>query len=442
MILLRPSMSMWEQAERELADESEGQGVQAESVLGFRLPIGFSRAQFRDFCVLMLVLTLLVSGYFMTAPLLVFAQAQFFNNNQPCIGRMQTVDCTAAMADVSSIQATTQLVQSIAAFVLSPVLGRVSDSIGRRWILIGSCAPMWLTNIALWAWAATRGKVSLYPYYVGQCFPFFLSFLAPVYIADIVPASHRAVFFAFQIGIFGVTQIWASHVAGFFTPPNDAPQNTTIGQVADEFHSDMFNVVSLSVIMSSVAMALVVLVLPETLPVDQRKPFDLRNRSELAQAFNTLSQLKVLKRNNVFLRLAATLFFSSMCQSGNYGFLQLYLTRELNFMPDNTVILSEATGTYSLLSSFVIAPLVISAFGEKLTIVFVRDGVDSPFLFTARASFYSVEYIAHVDLWCVISCHFGRASLRLSCTHCCLQRGSYAPRSSSTLSPVYSAFQQ
>ena len=64
-------------------------------------------------------------------------------------------------------------------------------------------------------------------------------------------------------------------------------------------------------------------------------------------------------------RLAATLFFCSMCQSGNYMFLPLYLTRELNFMPDNSVILSEAQGTYGLLSSFVLAPLIISKFGEK-----------------------------------------------------------------------------
>ena len=283
-------MSVWEQAEDDLG--TDGERASVETVLGFDLPEGLSRAHFRDFCVLLLILTLLVSGYFMTTPLLVFAQAQFFNSNEPCIGRMQSVDCTAAMADVSSIQAKTQLIQSVLSFVMSPVLGRLSDSIGRRAILVISCIPMWFTGIALWGWAATRGKVSLYPWYFGQCFPFFISFLAPVYIADICPKSHRAIFFAFQIGIFGITQIWASHVAGFFTPPSPVPPNMTTVEIADEFHNDMLGVTTIAMICQSAGMALVVFILPETLPADQRKPVDLQDRAELLKAFNTLAQVR------------------------------------------------------------------------------------------------------------------------------------------------------
>ena len=43
----------------------------------------------------------------MTMPLLIFAQVQFFNNNVPCIGRMDADDCGAAMSDVASMRNST-----------------------------------------------------------------------------------------------------------------------------------------------------------------------------------------------------------------------------------------------------------------------------------------------------------------------------------------------
>ena len=62
-------MSVWEQAEDDLG--TDGERASVETVLGFDLPEGLTRAHFRDFCVLLLILALLVSGYFMTTPLLV-----------------------------------------------------------------------------------------------------------------------------------------------------------------------------------------------------------------------------------------------------------------------------------------------------------------------------------------------------------------------------------
>ena len=44
-------------------------------------------------------------------------------------------------------QAKTQLLQSILSFVMSPVVGRLSDSLGRRRLMIAAITPMWLTGM-------------------------------------------------------------------------------------------------------------------------------------------------------------------------------------------------------------------------------------------------------------------------------------------------------
>ena len=69
-----------------------------------------------------------------TMPLLLFAQARFFNGNQPCQTDEQTNSdrCKAAMASVASIQGKTQFIQSLLSFLASPIIGRLSDSIGRK----------------------------------------------------------------------------------------------------------------------------------------------------------------------------------------------------------------------------------------------------------------------------------------------------------------------
>ena len=203
----------------------------------------------------------------------------------------------------------------------------------------------------------TKGGVSLYFYYIGQCSPFFMMFLASAYVADIIPKKHRAAFFAFNSGVFSFTSIWASHVAGFFVPGD--PANMTIAEVAEEFHGDILDVTTISVMCQTSGLLLMIFCLPETLPPERRKRVDLKDRAQLLEAFNTLAQLKILKRSKIFQRLAATLFFASMCSMGLFTFQALYLTRELGFMPDNTVILSEVSGCYGLATNFLLTPMII-----------------------------------------------------------------------------------
>lgn len=68
----------------------------------------------------------------------------------------------------ATVASYTAILGSVLNFTLSPVIGRLSDSIGRRKCIAAAMCPMVLRQIFLFLWAVTDGGFSLYPYFVMQ----------------------------------------------------------------------------------------------------------------------------------------------------------------------------------------------------------------------------------------------------------------------------------
>jgi len=190
-------MSLWEEMEVDLGlaagpSRSLGQRLEART--------GVPTDALKKFGILALLQALLAIAFMMSMPLAVFAQAQYFNSNRGCIGRMGTDDCSAAMSRVASVQTLTQLVQATASFLLAPVAGRMSDAFGRRGVtILALIPPAIFMPGSLFVWAITGGRTGMLQYYISFSFPFMILFtVLNAVVADVIPSAQRAAFFSFR----------------------------------------------------------------------------------------------------------------------------------------------------------------------------------------------------------------------------------------------------
>jgi DHA1 family tetracycline resistance protein-like MFS transporter len=298
---------------------------------------------------LVVLYTLNMMGFLITMPLMIFAQTKFFNNNEPCVTDEETASagCVAAMSSNAAMASWTGLLASVLSFALSPVIGRISDSIGRRRCIVASMVPMVVRQVVLFLWAATDGQVSLYPYLVFAGVPDFVWILGNAYVADIIPPASRAAFFAFNAALVSGNQIWGA-------------------ALADRFDS-MVVTSAIALVSRGLCLLMAIFILPETLPTAARKP--LRNVSELREAMNTFSQIKILNRSSTFRRLSATLFASALVSNGMWQVGSMFLRQELDFSKHEFAVLGEISGAGGLLANAVIAPIMIARCGEKRTLI-------------------------------------------------------------------------
>jgi hypothetical protein len=70
-------------------------------------------------------------GWQIPGPLMIFLQSAYFNGGEPCITRAQTdtAGCKEALATLSFVSGWFQAGSGILAFVLSPVIGKLSDTV-------------------------------------------------------------------------------------------------------------------------------------------------------------------------------------------------------------------------------------------------------------------------------------------------------------------------
>eukprot|EP01052_Picozoa_sp_SAG31_P024428 SAG31_NODE_2078_length_6499_cov_2.182344_2_plen_583_part_00 len=315
-------------------------------------PTDVPRSAYIKFGLLQMYLLLNILGGYMIQPLLIFAQTKFFNHNHDCVTdeQTQTDGCKLAAGKVSQVLAVTGFMNSILSLVCAPIYGRLSDSIGRRKICMASISPSIIQNLALAAWAITDGRISLWWYYAVGLIPGFSFTMAAAYTADIIPGHHRATFFSWQSAIASLSKMVSAAFAGMFA----TIQVTAV----------------LAFFIQGLALLWVIVVVPETLPPSERKPFNVKNPREVLDVLNFFKQIKIVGKNSVFRRLALTLLVSSMCSQGLYVLQTVYLRQELEFTKDNNVRYSEIAGAGGFVVQIIVTPLVIQKFGEKNALIF------------------------------------------------------------------------
>lgn len=84
-----------------------------------------------------------------------------------------------------------------------------------------------------------------------------------------------------------------------------------------------------------------------------------------------------------------------MCSRGIWSFQSLYLTRELNFTPENTVRLNEIGGAGGLFVQVCLTPWIIYRVGEKWTVV-IGLSVFVFYCFAYATNFVDTAEVAYV----------------------------------------------
>ncbi len=249
------------------------------------VPAEIPRPTLRAYGKISVYLSCIVVGFILPAPLAIFAQAKFFNSGHDCISQEQTdsVGCKQAMALVSQTSAVTNGVNSVLALWLSPVVGRLSDSIGRKMVLWISVVPLLVRNMCLCLWAGTDGAVTLWAYFVFSCCPSFILVAAQAFTADLIPAQYRATFFSFNSATFSIGSILGSAIAGLID------------------HIVVSSFIATCVLLFAILW--VVCMLEESLPESQRKPFDRSDSKQVREVCNFFAQMKIVNRNSIFRRL-------------------------------------------------------------------------------------------------------------------------------------------
>ena len=164
-------------------------------------------------------------------------------------------------------------------------------------------------------WAVTNGGFSFWFYYAASAVPSFSFTMGNAYVADIMPGKYRATFFSFNSAVFSLVSIPAAAIAGMFD------------------HIMWPAILAFSCQVIGLLWAL--FAITETLPDDERRPFDWKDKTELMEVANAFKQMKIVNRNPIFRRLALTLLLSSACSYGMYNLQTVYFRQELEFTKDN-----------------------------------------------------------------------------------------------------------
>ena len=228
---------------------------------------------------------------------------------------------------------------SLVQFLCAPVLGGLSDRFGRRPVLLVSLAALGLNSL-FWVWVDTLAWLFAMRVFAGL-FSANAS-TAAAYIADVTPPEQRARYFGLLGAMFGL---------GFIAGP-------VLGGVLGEFWIRLPFLVAAGLIGCNVLYGLIVL--PESLPVERRRPFDWRRA-------NPFASLKAIGLQSAPMRLA----FAWCCTWFALGAQQtsFILSNQMRFgwtTLDNGLVLA-AGGAAQVLVQGVLVRRVIARLGERRT---------------------------------------------------------------------------
>jgi DHA1 family tetracycline resistance protein-like MFS transporter len=171
-------------------------------------------------------------------------------------------------------------VYAILQFICAPVLGNLSDRFGRRPVLLGAVGALGVDYLVM-GFAPTLGWLFLGRAIAGIAGASFTP--AYAYVADLSPPEKRAQSFGMVSAAFGI---------GFVLGPALGGLLGGLGPRAPFFVAAGLSLVNL---------AYGTFVLPESLPRERRRPFDLRRA-------NPLGTLMQMRRHPVVLGILAALF--------------------------------------------------------------------------------------------------------------------------------------
>jgi|SRR5215471_3178833 len=276
------------------------------------------------------------------------------------------------MTDTAKWSARFAVVFALMQFFFSPLLGVLSDRFGRRPVILLSNLGLGLDYIVM-ALAPT-----LYWLFLGRIISGITTSSIPTamaYIADVTPKERRA-------GAFGM--IGVAFGIGFTLGPG-------IGGLLGKFdpHFAFWLAAALSLLNWLWGFFFV----PESLPQERRKQFDLRRA-------NPVGSLKLLRSHHELWRLATIQFLAYLAHN-TFSVWALYAMYRYAWNTDDTGYSLVVVGVVTAIISGGLTGRMVKRFGEKTTL-YVGQFFGAAGMFIAglaKTGLYYVVSIPIISLW-------------------------------------------
>lgn len=243
--------------------------------------------------------------------------------------------------DAAFINGLSSAVSGFLTFLMSPLLGSLSDSFGRKPFLVVAQATSLLPSIALVLF--DKGTWSLYPYFFLNGLSGAVSSVSLVlaYIADVSSPENRTGAFGLVLAVFSIGLLGTPVMGALL--PRDSVFMVAAGA-------------------GVVCVVFLVLFVPESLPKRLRKPF-------APHELNPLRDVSILMETRLFRRLSVVVMLDNMVMQGVIAILTYYLQQELDFHRTQISTLLLAFGVSGFISNGVLLKWMTSVTTEKRIIV-------------------------------------------------------------------------
>ncbi|GMV21533.1 MAG: tetracycline resistance MFS efflux pump [Acidimicrobiia bacterium] len=226
-------------------------------------------------------------------------------------------------------------------FVFAPVLGSLSDRFGRRPVILLSCLGLGLDYV-LMALAPTITWLFVGRVLSGVTSASFAT--AGAYIADVTPPERRAAGFGMIGAAFGVGFVLGPALGGVLGAVDPRLPFWVAGALA------LLNA------------GYGYFVLPESLPVEQRKPFSWRRA-------NPLGTLEMLRRHAGLLGLASVAVIYHLVHHVLPSVYVLYVGYRYGWDPRQTGLTLAAVGVMSVIVQGGLVRPLVAKLGERRTLL-------------------------------------------------------------------------
>ncbi|XP_038885706.1 hippocampus abundant transcript 1 protein-like [Benincasa hispida] len=254
-----------------------------------------------------------------------------------------------------------QIVTGLGALLLMPLLGNLSDSLGRKTLLT---IPMVLTVIPIGILAYGRSRDLFFVYFVLKCITSTIcdgsvQCLAVAYAADNVLEHQRAVAFGLLSAIGSSASFCGTLCARFLSISSTFKVAASTAAAATVY---MRIFLTNSVTDCNLSTPLLSGESVESVSLDRVSPKKEKNTTTLPSVKDLFS---LLRTSLTFLQLAVVAFFSNLADEGLRASILYYLKAKFQFNKDGFANLMLIFGVASTISQLLLIPILVPLLGEN-----------------------------------------------------------------------------
>ena len=277
-------------------------------------------------------------------------------------------------------------------FIGSPILGKLSDSIGRKpvliishlgtllsWVIFGLAyflpsttvfylaLPLWVIAFARITDGITGGNISV----------------ANAYVSDITTVKEKSTIFGYLGGIVGL---------GFVIGPG-------IGGVSSSTSIGYLGTVIVAALISFVALVSILLFLKESLPLEERSE---RKRVNFKDSFFIVRRIKVLNPKKIIKQVLIMKVFSGVLMAFYISTVVLYIIYRFDFDEKEVGVFMLMAGLFLAFNQAFVYKIIVKRIGEMKTLTlgffFLTIGFALITLTTDIISFTCVYYFLNLGI--------------------------------------------